>query len=59
MEYLKITEFAKLIGVTSTTLRTWEERGILKPHHRSPTGYRYYTRSQADDYFNGRLPCKE
>lgn len=47
--FLKIGEFAELIGVSTVTLRKWEDRGWLVPHHRSPSGYRYYTPSQANE----------
>lgn len=52
MEYLKVSEFAKVVGVTSVTIRDWEKRGWLIPHHKSPSGYRYYTREQADEFIN-------
>lgn len=58
MEFLCISEFGKRIGVTAVTLRKWEERGLLKPHHKSPTGYRYYSTKQVEDYFNGRINAK-
>ena len=47
-EYLKIGDFARLVGVSKSTLRLWENKGILIPHHKTPTGYRYYTKEQAD-----------
>lgn len=52
MQFYKISEFAKLIGVTPVTLRSWEKSNILVPHHRSPTGYRYYSEKQLSDYIN-------
>ena len=48
--YYKIGEFAKLIGVSTSTLRDYDKRGILQPHHRSPYGYRYYTDEQYESY---------
>lgn len=50
MQFYKVSEFARLIGVTSMTLRRWESQGILEPHHRSPSGYRYYSEDQLYDY---------
>lgn len=52
-QYYKISEFARLIGVSSATLRSWDERGLLHPHHVSPSGYRYYSYRQLQDYLNG------
>lgn len=55
MKYYKTGDFADKIGVTSVTLRKWEQTGKLLPHHRSPTGYRYYSQEQLDDYLNGKV----
>ena len=49
--FYKTNEFAQRIGVSSNTLRIWDERGWLKPHHRSPSGYRYYSDEQVEQYF--------
>ena len=45
-KYYPINKFAKIIGVTSQTLRNWEQSGKLVPHHRSDSNYRYYSESQ-------------
>lgn len=50
--YLKIGQFANRIGVTPATVRNWDKEGILKPHHISPTGYRYYSQAQVDEYLS-------
>ena len=55
MQFYKVSEFASLIGVTAVTLRSWERRGWLIPHHKSPSGYRYYSDEQLNDYLSGRL----
>ena len=55
MKFYKAGEFAKLIGITSVTLRKWDERGWLKPHHKSPSGYRYYSEQQLKKYLSGQL----
>ncbi|WP_370671422.1 IS607 family transposase [Clostridium botulinum] len=34
------------MGKTSQTLREWDKKDILKPHHVAPTGYRYYPQEQ-------------
>ena len=54
MKFLKISDFADVVGVSTVTLRNWERQGLLLPHHKSPTGYRYYTEKQAEDLLNGR-----
>ena len=42
--FLTISEFAKLRGVTSETLRHYDRTGLLKPVHiDGQTGYRYYS----------------
>lgn len=46
MKYYSIREFSKIIGVSSQTLRNWDKNDKLKPHHRSPNGYRYYSQEQ-------------
>lgn len=56
--FLKIGEFANKVGVTSTTLREWERRGWLIPHHRSPSGYRYYSEEQVKQVLSGELNQK-
>lgn len=54
MKYYKTGDFANLIGISAVTLRKWEETGKLIPHHRSPTGYRYYSEEQLKDYLKGK-----
>ena len=44
--FFKIGEFANKIGVSPSTLRNWERRGWLVPHHVAPSGYRYYSEEQ-------------
>lgn len=44
---LKIRDFARLAEVSMTTLRYYDEIGLLKPIHVDPeSGYRYYTMDQ-------------
>lgn len=38
--------FAKLIGVSTTTLRNWDKQGILKPALKTPGGERRYSEEQ-------------
>jgi DNA-binding transcriptional MerR regulator len=39
---LKISQLAKLTGVTADTIRYYEKAGVLPPASRSATGYRQY-----------------
>jgi len=52
MKIYKIGEFAKLIGKSTQTLRRWDEQEILKPHHTTPAGIRYYTDDQYNKFLN-------
>ena len=46
-EMLKIRDFARLAEVSITTLRYYDEIGLLKPIHVDPeTGYRFHTMDQ-------------
>ncbi len=49
MKTYKISEFAKLIGVSSETLRNWDKKGSFKAH-KTPTGHRFYTHAQYEEY---------
>lgn len=42
-KYWTIKEFSKLTGVTVRTLQYYDEEDILKPHHKSDAGYRFYS----------------
>jgi DNA-binding transcriptional MerR regulator len=45
--YLSIKEFANFSQIEMTTLRYWDEIGLLTPAHRNPdNGYRYYSPDQ-------------
>lgn len=44
----RIAEAAKLLGVHPSTLRRWDEKGILPPSIRTPTGERRYTDADID-----------
>jgi putative resolvase len=50
MKYYSIGEFAKLIGKTEQTLRNWDKRDVLKPHHITESGYRYYSQEQLNHF---------
>ena len=46
MELISIGKFAKMVGVTTTTLRRMHESGELIPYHVSQGGTRYYSTEQ-------------
>ena len=49
-KFLKSGEAAELLHITEVTLRRWERSGKLVPHHKSESGYKYYTRQQIHDF---------
>lgn len=49
VQIYKPREFAKKIGVCDRTLCRWDSMGVLKAY-RTPTGRRYYTSEQLDEY---------
>lgn len=59
MNYYSIGEFAKLIGKTEQTLRNWDKKDILKPHHIAPTGYRYYSQEQLNCFIGLKTDLKK
>ena len=50
MKFYAIGEFSKLIGKTPQTLRNWDKKGVLKPHHITASGYRYYSQEQLNHF---------
>ncbi len=50
MKFYSIGKFAKIIGKSEQTLRNWDKEGYLKPHHVTPSGYRYYSQEQVDHF---------
>ncbi|MBQ2883457.1 MAG: MerR family DNA-binding transcriptional regulator [Alphaproteobacteria bacterium] len=55
MKFYKIREFSREIGISVSTLREYEKKGLLIPHHRGLNGYRYYSQEQVDSYLSGNL----
>ena len=51
-KYYSINEFSKILGVSAQTLRNWDNKGKLKPHHTSTNGYRYYSQEQLNEVLN-------
>ena len=52
MEEKRLTapQAAKMLNISSETLRNWGRKGILKPHYVAPSGYRYYTEEQINNF---------
>ncbi len=50
MKLISIGEFAKKTGLSTQTLRRWDNNGKLKCYHRLDTGKRYYSEEQLNDY---------
>lgn len=50
MRYYSIGEFAKAINVTEQTLRNWDKKGTLSPHHTISYGKRFYSQEQINNY---------
>jgi excisionase family DNA binding protein len=46
---LSISEAAKLLGVSLSTVRRWSDAGVL-PSYRTPGGQRRYNREQLDAF---------
>ena len=49
---MSIGKFSKEIGVSISTLRTWDKTGYLKPAKVLDNGYRYYSDEQINKYLN-------
>ena len=47
-KYLSIHEAAKLLSVTSLTLRNWDKKGVLTAYRNPVNNYRVYRRDQVD-----------
>lgn len=45
---MNISQAAKFTGLTSKTIRFYEEKGIIPKAKRSDNGYRYYTEDQLE-----------
>ena len=39
-----------ILGVTAQTMRNWDKKGILKPHHTTQNGHRYYAREDINSF---------
>ena len=52
MELISIGKFAKMFGLTTTTIRQMHETGELIPYHISKGRTRYYSTEQLDKFLN-------
>ena len=52
MELISIGKFAKMVGLTPTTIRQMHETGELIPYHISKGRTRYYSTEQLDKFLN-------
>lgn len=52
MELVSIGKFAKMVGVTTTTLRRMHQSGDFIPHHVTKGGTRYYSMEQLKECSN-------
>ena len=59
MELISIGKFAKMVGVTPTTLRRMHDSGELIPYHISKGGTRYYSTEQLDKFFYNKESKKK
>ena len=50
MELVSIGKFAKMVGVTPTTLRRMHQRGDVIPYHITKSGTRYYALEQLKEF---------
>lgn len=57
-KFYTISAFARLIGVSPSTLREYDKSGTLVPHHRSPHGYRYYSEEQYQAFVRNKTRPK-
>ena len=54
-KYYSINKFSKILGVSAQTLRNWDKKGKLHPHHTSSNGYRYYSHERLNQVMNVKL----
>ena len=54
MELVSIGKFAKMVGVTTTTLRRMHQSGDFIPYHVTKGGTRYYSMEQLKEFPNAQ-----
>lgn len=47
-DYLTVTEAARFLGVSASTLRNWDRAGKLSAHRHPVNGYRLYERGDLE-----------
>jgi putative resolvase len=52
----KIGKFSRLTGISISTLRKWDQKGILKPSFKTPRGTRFYSEEQMQSILQKKLP---
>jgi len=45
LKYLKVRDAAKLLKITTQTLRNWDRLGKLRPHRHPINNYRLYKKT--------------
>lgn len=50
-ECLTTDQFAERINVHPQTVRTWVKKGLISPHHKTPSGRSVFTLVQVEEYF--------
>jgi len=53
-ELLSITEVARLLGVSTMTLRRWDTKGILKSFRPTPSSQRRYRRIDVERFLESK-----
>lgn len=53
-ELLSITEVARLLGVSTMTLRRWDTNGILKSFRPTPSSQRRYRRVDIEKFLGNK-----
>lgn len=56
MNLIKIQMAARILGVTTDTLRRWEEEGRLLPDSRTLGGWRLYDKKKLEELIKNRKP---
>jgi hypothetical protein len=47
-DFMTVGQAAEFLGVSATTLRNWDHRGVLKPSRHPVNGYRLYLRGDLE-----------
>jgi len=53
-ELLSITEVARMLGVSTMTLRRWDTKGILKSFRPTPSSQRRYRRVDVERFLENK-----